>query len=114
VTTPEVPQVGAEEAARLVRDGAFLLDVREPDEWLAGHAAAATHIPLGSIPDRTAELPVGTTIVAVCRVGGRSQQAAAFLLAKGIEAVNLAGGMKAWAAAGLDVITDDGDPGRVI
>jgi rhodanese-related sulfurtransferase len=114
VTTPEVPQVGAEEAARLVRDGAFLLDVREPDEWLAGHAAAATHIPLGLIPDRTAELPVDTTIVAVCRVGGRSQQAAAFLVAKGIEAVNLAGGMKAWAAAGLDVITDDGDPGRVI
>jgi rhodanese-related sulfurtransferase len=114
VVTPEVPQVTADEGARLVEDGAFLLDVREPTEWLAGHAAAATHVPLGQIPARSGEVPTDATVVVICRVGGRSQQAAAYLRTNGIEAVNLAGGMQAWAAAGLDVITDEGDPGQVI
>jgi rhodanese-related sulfurtransferase len=114
MVTPEVPQVSADEGARLVEDGAFLLDVREPDEWVAGHAFAATHVPLGQIPARTAEVPPDVTVVVICRVGGRSQQAASYLRANGIEAVNLAGGMQAWAAAGLDVVTDEGDPGRVI
>jgi len=97
-----------------VEDGAFLLDVRESDEWIAGHAAAATHIPLGQVPSRVDEVPADQTVVAICRGGARSNQAAEFLRAKGIDAVNLAGGMRAWAAAGLDVITDEGDPGSVI
>ena len=110
----QVPQVDADEGARLVRDGAFLLDVREPDEWTAGHAPAASHIPLAELPGRAAELPGGVTVVAVCRVGGRSQRAAEYLRAQGVEAVNLAGGMRAWEAAGLDVVSDEGDPGSVI
>ena len=114
MVAPEVPQVSADEGARLVEDGAFLLDVREPDEWIAGHAAAATHVPLGQIPARTAEVPPDVTVVVICRVGGRSQQAASYLRSNGFEAVNLAGGMQAWAAAGLDVVTDEGDPGSVI
>ena len=112
--SPEVPQISAEDGARLVEDGAFLLDVREPSEWIAGHAAAAAHIPLGQIPARGAEVPADGTVVVICRVGGRSQQAATYLRSGGIDAVNLAGGMQAWAAAGLDVITDEGDPGQVI
>ena len=114
MVSPEVPQVGADEGAQLVQDGAFLLDVREPNEWVAGHAAAATHVPLGQVTSRAADLPADGTVVVICRVGGRSQQAAAWLRANGVDAVNLAGGMQAWAAAGLDVITDDGDPGRVL
>ena len=112
--SPEVPQISAEDGARLVEEGAFLLDVREPSEWIAGHAAAAAHIPLGQIPARGAEVPGDGTVVVICRVGGRSQQAATYLRSGGIDAVNLAGGMQAWAAAGLDVITDEGDPGQVI
>lgn len=113
VISPEVPQIGASDSARLVQDGAFLLDVREPNEWLAGHASAATHIPLGELHSRLGEVPEGTTVV-VCRSGQRSQRAAEFLRAKGIDALNLAGGMRAWAADGLDVVTDEGDPGSVI
>jgi len=114
MVSPEVPQVSADEGAKLVEDGAFLLDVREPNEWVAGHAAAAAHIPLREVPTRASEVPGDATVVVICRVGGRSQQAATWLRGNGIDAVNLAGGMQAWAASGLDVITDDGDPGQVI
>jgi rhodanese-related sulfurtransferase len=112
--SPEVPQVDADAGSRLVEDGAFLLDVREPDEWIAGHAAAATHIPLAQVPSRVGEIPAGQAVVAICRGGARSNQAAAFLRSQGIDAANLAGGMRAWEAAGLDVVTDEGDRGTVI
>jgi rhodanese-related sulfurtransferase len=112
--SPEVPQVDAAEGARLIEEGGWLLDVREDDEWTAGHSAHATHIRLSEVPDRLGEVPTGTTIVAVCRMGGRSQKAAEFLRQQGVDAVNLAGGMQAWAAAGLDVVTADGGPGAVI
>jgi rhodanese-related sulfurtransferase len=111
---PEVPQVGADEGAALVEGGALLLDVREPDEWVAGHAAAAVHIRLSQLPARANEVPADGKVVVICRSGGRSNQAAAFLRVQGVDAINLAGGMQAWAASGLDVITDEGDPGRVI
>ena len=114
MVSPEVPQVGADEGAALVEDGAFLLDVREPDEWTAGHASAAAHIPLGQVASRAGEVPGEGTVVVICRSGARSNRAAAFLRSQGVDAVNLAGGMQAWAASGLDVVTDDGDPGRVI
>jgi rhodanese-related sulfurtransferase len=114
MVAPEVPQIGAEDGAGRVQAGALLLDVREPDEWRAGHAAAATHICLAEVPGCIGDLPAGSEVVVICRSGARSDRAAAFLRANGFEAVNLAGGMRAWAAAGLDVVTDDGDPGRVI
>jgi rhodanese-related sulfurtransferase len=110
----EVPQIDPTEASTLIANGAVLLDVREDDEWAAGRSASARHIRLAEVPERIAELPEGTTIVAVCRAGGRSQQAAEFLRAQNIDAVNLTGGMRAWAAAGLDVVTESGDPGTVI
>ncbi|GAC1312093.1 MAG: hypothetical protein NVSMB12_01480 [Acidimicrobiales bacterium] len=112
--SPAVPQVDPEEGARLVEAGALLLDVREPDEWMAGHAPAAAHLPLGEVPLRSEELPTDRQVVAICRAGGRSQQAAEFLRQRGVDAVNLAGGMRAWHAAGLDVVTDDGTGGTVI
>jgi rhodanese-related sulfurtransferase len=112
--TPEVPQITADEGARRVQEGAVLLDVREPDEWTAGHAPAAIHIRLAEIPERVSELPADADVVAICRSGARSNRAAAYLRSTGIDAANLAGGMQAWAAAGLDVITDEGDPGNVI
>jgi rhodanese-related sulfurtransferase len=111
---PEVPQVDPAEAAQLIAGGAFLLDVREDDEWQAGHAPDANHLKLGDVPTRTGDVPADRTIVAVCRAGGRSQKAAEFLRGQGIDALNLAGGMQAWAAAGLDVVTDEGQPGAVI
>lgn len=110
-----IEQVDPTEAETLLAEGAFLLDVRESDEWVAGHAPEATHIAMGNVPDAHAGvLPRDNRIVAICRVGGRSQRVAQFLKESGYDAVNLDGGMRAWAAAGKPVVTDAGDPGTVI
>lgn len=98
-------------AALLDRGEAVLIDVREPDEWAAGHAPRATHLPLGRVHRNP--VPSGTTVIAVCRSGNRSGRAAELLAAAGIPVHNLAGGMTAWAAAGLPVLTDDGRPGEI-
>jgi rhodanese-related sulfurtransferase len=107
----EVSPLQADEA---IVKGASLLDVREPDEYDAGHAPMATSIPLGELENRIAELPRGVTIVCVCRSGGRSAAAAQGLTAMGLDAVNLAGGMHAWAADGLAIVAANGSPGTVI
>jgi rhodanese-related sulfurtransferase len=108
-----VEDVGPGEAQELVEAGALLLDVREPDEWTAGHAPAAHWVPLREVPARLDELPRDRRIVAVCRAGGRSAKATEFLAAQGFDAVNLGGGMKAWASAGFPVQHDDGSEGTV-
>ena len=101
------------EAAALAESGDVqLLDVREQDEWDAGHAAAATHTPLGSVD--AAAVPSDRPVVTVCRSGGRSGQAATLLATAGHDVRNLAGGMNAWAAAGLPVVRTDGSAGQVI
>ena len=79
---------------------ALLLDVREPDEWDAGHAPNAQHIPMGELAERLAELPQDDTVYVVCRGGGRSERATQYLNQNGWDAVNVAGGMRSWAAAG--------------
>ena len=79
------------------RKDLFVLDVREPDEWQAGHLAVAKHIPLAQVAAKGAELPSDKHIVVVCRSGGRSGKACELLRQKGFKQVtNLAGGMRAW------------------
>jgi rhodanese-related sulfurtransferase len=107
----EVPEVTADSLG----DDIYLLDVREPDEWAAGHAPHAHHIPMREIPGRLAEVPTVGDVVVVCRVGGRSYQVAAYLAAQGWENVaNLDGGMLSWEAAGRPIVADTGAPARVI
>ncbi|HEU5420955.1 MAG TPA: rhodanese-like domain-containing protein [Streptosporangiaceae bacterium] len=100
----------AEIPAASVPDGAWLLDVREDDEWVAGHAPGATHIPLGQLSGRAAEVPQDTTIYVICRSGARSARAAVALSGAGWDAVNVAGGMQDWAAAGRPMAADSGAP----
>lgn len=88
---------------------ATLLDVREPDEWAAGHAERATHVPLGEVPDRLAELPHGSPLYVVCRSGARSGRAVDWLQRQGVDAVNVSGGMRAWEAAGKAMVSEQGD-----
>jgi len=108
-------EVDPVEADRLVREGAVLLDVREPFEWRSGHAPKARHIPLGDLARRVRELPPGKHVVVVCRSGNRSARAAAALAqAHDRSASNLRGGMRAWAAAGLPVVGKGGRPGSVV
>lgn len=98
-------EIDAAAAHQLVADGAALLiDVREPDEWAAGHAPQAQHMPLGDL-DPTA-LPTHRVIIAVCHSGARSSHAAAHLRATGLTVRNLTGGMQAWAAAGLPIVSE--------
>jgi rhodanese-related sulfurtransferase len=99
----EVPAI---EAAALVRTGALLLDVREDDEWAAGHAPDATHLPMSQLGRGPIPLPPDRLIVCVCHVGARSAAVAAALNDAGWRAVNLTGGMQAWQAAGLPVTHD--------
>jgi rhodanese-related sulfurtransferase len=106
----DVAQLTAAEAADALRAGAVLVDVREDDEWQAGHAAGALHLPLSQIALRVGEIPPAPTpLVVVCRVGARSQMLAEALVARGrADVANLAGGMEAWAAAGLPLEPADG------
>ncbi len=98
----------------LVNAGAVLIDVREPDEWAAGHAPEARHIPMGQVEARLDEVPRGVTTVILCRSGARSGTVTQFLNRQGFDALNMSGGMRAWDEAGLPVVTDAGDPGEVI
>lgn len=101
--------------ASQVDDDAYLLDVREPDEWAAGHAPGAHHLPMMQVPARMAEIPADRDVVVVCRSGGRSAQVVSYLLGNGWDNVhNLDGGMHSWAASGRDVVTDDGRPPQVL
>ncbi len=109
-----IHDIGPQDALSLIDDGAFLLDVREDEEWAAGHAPQATHIVMGEVQDRVAEVPTDRTVVCICRVGGRSGAVAKALAEIGLDVRNLDGGMLAWAEAGLPVLTDEGAPGDVV
>ncbi|MFB7618668.1 rhodanese-like domain-containing protein [Kitasatospora sp. NPDC056181] len=117
---PAPRQADPAQAERMLSAGlAVLLDVRERDEFAAGHAPAAVPLPLGllAVLGLGGELPpgvAGRTVLVVCRSGHRSQQAATLLAAQGVDAVNVAGGMRAWAGAGLPVVSAHGAGGQVI
>jgi rhodanese-related sulfurtransferase len=93
-----------------VADDAVILDVREQDEWDAGHAPEAVHIPLSELPARLDDLPDTdeATLTVVCRGGGRSSRAVAWLNQQGFDVANLVGGMKAWEGAGKQLVSDSG------
>lgn len=99
-----------EVAAAAVPDDAWLLDVREEDEWAAGHVPGATHIPLGELGARTGELPPDAEIYVICRTGMRSARVTMALNGAGWRALNVAGGLHDWAAAGRPMVTDSGAP----
>ncbi|HYT10289.1 MAG TPA: rhodanese-like domain-containing protein [Mycobacteriales bacterium] len=100
--------------ATRVPDDATFLDVREDDEWAAGHIAGSTHVPMSELVARVADVPPADPLVVVCRVGSRSAQVAAWLRNQGRDAHNLGGGLDAWAAAGRPLVTAAGDPGAVL
>jgi rhodanese-related sulfurtransferase len=91
-------------------DDAVLIDVREPDEWAAGRAPSAVHLPMGDVPGRLDELPPEGTLYVICRSGGRSARVTAFLNTNGWDAKNVADGMLGWQAAGRPLVADAGQP----
>lgn len=99
----------------LLPEGAVLLDVREDDEWAAGHIEGALHVPMNTIPQRLASEPgifhPEGGLVIVCKVGGRSAQVTAWLQMQGVDALNLEGGVIQWMAVGRPLVReDDGEP----
>jgi len=81
----------------------LILDVRQPDEFRAGHIAGAKLIPLNELQRRMDDLPKDTEILCVCRSGSRSSIATNQLNNGGFKAINLRGGMMGWQMAGLPV-----------
>jgi len=87
---------------------ARVVDVREPAEWAAGHVAHAVHVPLATVPEHLDAFD-GTPTYVICRSGNRSGQACEYVAGHGIDAVNVVGGMLAWADAGYPI--ESGDAG---
>lgn len=109
-TSQSVPEVSV---AQVPADS-WLLDVREQDEWTAGHIPGATHIPLGDLSERSREIPSGQDVYVICRSGHRSAHGTLALNGAGWHAINIAGGMRQWAAEGRPMTTDNGAPPQVI
>ncbi len=107
MTVPSVPAAG-------VPADAALLDVREADEWAAGHAPGARHLPMSEFTARLDELPDDDPLYVVCRSGGRSARVVQYLAAQGHNAVNVDGGMQAWAAGGRPVEADGDRPAEIV
>ncbi|MEU3402491.1 rhodanese-like domain-containing protein [Streptomyces sp. NPDC006670] len=105
------------EAAAVPAEG-LVLDVREGDEWAAGHVEGALHVPMSDFVARFGEVTEavadGRTAYVMCRVGGRSAQVTQYLVGQGIDAVNVTGGMQAWEGAGRPMVTDNGNPAFVL
>jgi rhodanese-related sulfurtransferase len=113
--TDRIPAVTVDEArARLDADSsAVVLDVREAEEWQAGHVDGSHWIPMGELAARQSEIPQGPLLVVVCRSGGRSARVTQALVAAGYDAANLVGGLEAWTQAGQPLVTDAGGTGVV-
>ena len=86
--------------------GAFILDVRQPEEWNEAHIPDSTLIPLDQLPNRINELPKDQEIVVVCRSGNRSEQGRDILLEAGLtDVTSMAGGLNQWKTAGYPTIS---------
>jgi rhodanese-related sulfurtransferase len=99
--------LSSEEVRELVAGGAQLIDVRTEHEWEAGRIAGASHIELGELSARAAEIDRDRPVVFYCRADNRSDMAAAAFEADGYEAATLQGGIQAWADAGLALEPED-------
>lgn len=104
MSQPQIPTVTLDE----LPSDARILDVREEFEWNEGHIAGALHVPMNSVPSRVTYEPdlikPDERVYVVCAMGGRSAQVTAWLVHNGYDAVNVAGGMHAWADAGRPVV----------
>ncbi|WP_462188146.1 MULTISPECIES: rhodanese-like domain-containing protein [unclassified Frankia] len=110
MSTDQIPAVGvAELPVELSADGApLMVDVREPDEWSAGHIAGALHIPMRELAARLDEVPREREVVVVCRSGGRSAAVTNYLRQGGWQVRNLTDGMLSWQAHSRPMVNESG------
>lgn len=105
---PDVPAIDVAELADRRAAGAPLIDVRRDEELAVASIPGAVHIPLDEVVERIDEVPTEGTVYVICGVGGRSARAVEHFRSLGIDAVNVAGGIRAWIEAGLPT---DSSPG---
>jgi rhodanese-related sulfurtransferase len=86
------------------RDGAVVIDVREPYEYVAGHVPGARLFPLSTLGSQVTELPRGVPVYVICASGNRSLAAADFLVRAGVDAWSVAGGTGAWERASRPIV----------
>jgi len=110
MTGPAVPAVSV---AELPAD-ATLLDVRESDEWTAGHAPGARHLPMSELTTRMDEVPGNDPLYVICRSGGRSARVVAYLAGQGYPAVNVEGGMQSWVEQRREIVAAGGGNPEII
>jgi rhodanese-related sulfurtransferase len=84
--------------------GDTVLDVRTPDEYALGHLPGAVNLPIDRLAPAAGALPPGQ-VLTTCSAGLRAERAAHRLAALGRDALWIRGGIKAWRAAGLPVVT---------
>jgi rhodanese-related sulfurtransferase len=97
-----------------ISSNAKILDVREDYEWEAGHVDGAHHNPREALPQRLNDLDPDQDLAVICRTGGRSARATAWLESHGYSAVNVTGGMGAWLEAGKPMVSDNGQEPTVV
>ena len=105
VSLPDFPQIPVTELPDdFTGEGSrVLLDVREDDEWEAGHVRGAIHIPMADIPVRYEEIDPDAELLVICHSAGRSLRVLAYLERLGLEGVCVAGGMLSWVQTGKPV-----------
>jgi rhodanese-related sulfurtransferase len=99
-----VPEVDMKAFAMAQRDGAFVVDVREPGEYVSGHVPGALLMPLAGVPARMRELPKGRPVYVICASGNRSRTATSWMVEAGIDARSVAGGTTGWIGRGAPVV----------
>ena len=98
-------EVSIDELETALEAGAPVYDVRERDEFVRGHVPGVRLLPMSEIEQRVEEIPTGVTVYFVCAVGARSGKVAEALRQQGLDAVNVAGGTKAWMDSGRRMAT---------
>ena len=93
------PEIAVEELAA-VRTSGVLVDVREPEEYVAGHVLGAVPIPMSQFATRMGEIDKSLPVFVICASGNRSSAMTDLLRGAGFDAVSVAGGTSAWTRSG--------------
>lgn len=102
-----IEEISVDELRSRLDEGASVVDVREVDEYAAGHVPGAASVPLSVLASNTDAFADSETTYVICQAGGRSMRACEHLASLGKSVVNVAGGTGAWIASGFDVVVGE-------
>jgi rhodanese-related sulfurtransferase len=102
-----ISEASVDELEAALQSGAPLVDVREPDEYEAGHVPGAVLVPLATVPDSLDRFATDGPNYVICKSGARSYRACEFLSDQGLEVINIEGGTMAWIISGRGTVTGD-------